>query len=301
MQPEVSFGAEQLFLLNGILALMIFGVSLTLKVEDFSRIFRAPKAPVTGLLAQFILLLACTCFATWAVDMDPGLALGMMLVAACPGGTFSNIMTFIARGSLAVSVTMTAVSSVAAVLLTPFNFAFYASLNPNTKPLLQSIAIDPVQMITLFVFVLVLPLIAGMICGKLFPEFVRKTEPPFRVFSMLALLSFVAVACAKNLQPLIAHMGSLTVLVIAHNAFALAIGYLSARSLKLADADTRAVTLEVGIQNSALGLAILFTFFPNQSSMLVVAAFWGVWHLVSGGLLVLWWSRSPIKEAVHAY
>ena len=301
MAPEVSFGADQLLLLNGILALMIFGVSLTLKIDDFSRILRAPKAPTTGLIAQFIFLPAFTCFATWAVDMDPTMALGMMLVAACPGGTFSNIMTFIARGNLAVSVSMTAVSSVAAVVLTPLNFAFYASLNPNTKPLLQSIALDPLQMMSLFLFVLVLPLIAGMICGKLFPAFVKKSEQPFRLFSILALLAFVAVACAKNMQALVSHMGLLTLLVIAHNAVALALGFITAKCFKLTEADTRAVTLEVGIQNSGLALVILFTFFPNQSNMLVVAAFWGVWHLVSGGLLAIIWSRTSKQEATFVH
>ncbi|BFM10969.1 bile acid:sodium symporter family protein [Simiduia litorea] len=301
MASEVSFGADQLLLLNGILALMIFGVSLTLKIDDFTRILRAPKAPMTGLIAQFMLLPAFTCVATWAVDMEPSMALGMMLVAACPGGTFSNIMTFIARGNLAVSVSMTAVSSVAAVLLTPFNFAFYASLNPNTKPLLQAIALDPLQMVTLFVFVLVLPLIAGMLCGKFFPTLVKKSEQPFRLFSIIALLAFVAVACAKNLQALVSHMGLLTVLVIAHNTFALGLGFIAAKMCRLAEPDTRAVTLEVGIQNSGLALVILFTFFPDQSNMLVVAAFWGIWHLVSGGLLATYWSRSAKQETAFVY
>lgn len=301
MEPAINFGQTQLLVLNTILALMIFGVSLTLKVSDFTRVLRAPKPPMVGMLAQFLLLPAFTCAGTWLLDMEPGMALGMMLVAACPGGTFSNIMTFIARGSVAVSVSMTAVSSLAAVFLTPFNFAFYASLNPKTQPLLQHIAIDPMQMVLLFAFVLVLPLVLGMLVGARHPAFVQKSEQPFRLFSMLALFGFVGIACVKNLQPLIAHLGLLSGLVIAHNSFALALGYSSARFFKLNDADTRAVTLEVGIQNSALGLAILFTFFPNQSNMLVVAGFWGIWHLISGGALALLWSRSPTTEIVYAH
>lgn len=296
---QVNFEASQLLLLNSILALMIFGVSLTLKPSDFSQILKAPRAPLAGLLAQFLLLPALTCAASWALNMRADIALGMMLVAACPGGSFSNIMTFIARGEVAVSVSMTAISSLAAVFMTPFNFAFYASLNPITRPLAQSIAIDPVQMVSLFLLVLVLPLLAGMAVGHRWPALVKKTEQPFRLFSMLALLGFVAVALGRNIGMLMSSLGLMALWVVAHNAFALSIGYLTARGLQLTPAATRAVTLEVGIQNSALGLAILFTFFPDQSGMLVVAGFWGIWHLVSGGALAFYWSRRQPDSYVH--
>ncbi|AFU98440.1 bile acid:sodium symporter family protein [Simiduia agarivorans] len=296
MMTEVSFSSGQLVLLNAILALMIFGVSLGLKPGDFARILKAPKAPITGLAAQFILLPAFTSLGIWWLAPDPAIALGMLLVAACPGGNFSNIMTWIARGDVAVSVSMTAVSSLAAVVLTPFNFAFYASLNPVTQPLVSSIAIDPWQMISLFVLVLIIPLALGMLVGARFPRWVDKTEAPFRIISMLILFVFVGIALWQNLDAIALVLGPVILWVIVHNAFALGVGNLSARLLKLRPSEQRAITLEVGIQNSALGLAILFTFFADQRAMILVAGFWGIWHLVTGTSLAYFWSRRAPAE-----
>ncbi|MBB3167710.1 bile acid:sodium symporter family protein [Simiduia aestuariiviva] len=296
MEPVIHFGPEQVVLLNTIMAIMIFGVSVTLKPADFTRVIKKPKAPLTGLFAQFILLPAMTCGLTWLLDVDPAMAMGMMLVAACPGGTFSNIMTFLARGNTAVSVSMTAVSSATAAVLTPFNFALYSSLNPNTLPLLKTIAMDPVRLAILFFCVLVIPLVLGMLFGHRWPAQALKTERPFRIFSILTLFSFVVIAVGQNIETLMTYMGLLVALVVGHNALALLLGYLSARFAQLNTQDTRAITLEVGIQNSGLALAILFTFFPTQTSMMVVAALWGVWHLVSGGLLALFWNRKVLCE-----
>src|SRR5690606_37907534 len=131
-----NFDPASLVMLNVIMAFMMFGVSLTLKTEDFRRILVAPVAPLAGLFGQFVLLPAATCLATWALEIDPELALGMILVAACPGGSFSNVMTWLARANVAVSVSMTAVSSLAATVLTPMNFALYGYLNPHTRELL---------------------------------------------------------------------------------------------------------------------------------------------------------------------
>lgn len=296
MEPALQFGGDQVALLNVILAVMIFGVSVTLKPADFVRVARQPRAPLTGLFAQFVLLPAMTCLFTWLIDVEASLALGMILVAACPGGTFSNIMTFLARGNTAVSVSMTGVSSVAAALLTPFNFALYASVNPNTQALLQTIAMDPVQLATLFFGVLVIPLLLGMMFGQRWPALARRAEQPFRIFSIVTLLAFVVIAVGQNRHTLMDYLGVLVALVIVHNGLALLMGYATARLAKLNEGETRAITLEVGIQNSGLALAILFTFFPDQTSMMVVAAFWGVWHLVSGGLLSWLWSRHPAPE-----
>lgn len=293
---DVSFSSGQLFVLNAILALMIFGVSLGLKPVDFVRIIKAPKAPLTGLAAQFVLLPAFTCAGIWLLKPDPAIALGMLLVAACPGGNFSNIMTWIARGDVAVSVSMTAVSSLAAVVLTPLNFAFYASINPVTQSLVATIAIDPWQMISLFVLVLIIPLALGMLAGAHFPRFVARTEAPFRIISMLTLFIFVAIALWQNLAAITQVLGPVMAWVILHNAFALGVGNLSARALKLRPAEQRAITLEVGIQNSALGLAILFTFFADQRAMILVAGFWGIWHLVTGTSLAYFWSRRTPAE-----
>jgi bile acid:Na+ symporter, BASS family len=294
MEPvNIQFDPSSLVLINIILAVMMFGVSLDLRLDDFKRIVREPKAPLIGLLAQFVLLPALTCLACWALRIEPMLALGMMLVAACPGGSFSNIMTWMARGNVAVSVSMTAVSSLAASVLTPLNFGFYAWLNPLTRPLLTEIAMDPISLLLLVLLVLGLPLIAGMWVGRRFPELSFKVEKPLRIFALLVMLAFVTLAFSRNFDQFIAHFQRFFWLVVAHNALALAVGYGGARLSGLPAADRRAITLEVGIQNSALGLVIIFTFFPQASGMLLIAAFWGCWHLVSGLTLAFIWSRRP--------
>ncbi|WP_422909082.1 bile acid:sodium symporter family protein [Pseudomonas sp. MAC6] len=294
MEPvNIQFDPSSLVLINIILAVMMFGVSLDLRLDDFKRIVREPKAPLIGLLAQFVLLPALTCLVCWALRIEPMLALGMMLVAACPGGSFSNIMTWMARGNVAVSVSMTAVSSLAASVLTPLNFGFYAWLNPLTRPLLTQIAMDPVSLLLLVLLVLGLPLIAGMWIGRRFPGLSLKVEKPLRIFALLVMLAFVTLAFSRNFDQFITHFHLFFWLVVAHNALALAVGYGCARLSGLPAADRRAITLEVGIQNSALGLVIIFTFFPQASGMLLIAAFWGCWHLVSGLALAFIWSRRP--------
>lgn len=290
---HIQFDPSSLVLINIIVAVMMFGVSLDLRGEDFKRILLAPKAPVIGLIAQFLLLPALTCLACWALRIDPQLALGMTLIAACPGGSFSNIMTWMARGSVAVSVSMTAVSSVAASVLTPLNFGLYAWLNPYTRPLLSEIAMDPLSLLLMVILVLGVPLALGMFIGRRFPGLSRKVEKPLRVFALAVMLGFVALAFGKNVEQFLSHFHLFFWLVVAHNAMALSIGYGCARLSRLPEAERRAITLEVGIQNSALGLVIIFTFFPQVTGMLLIAAFWGCWHLVSGMGLAYYWSRRP--------
>ncbi len=289
---EIAFSPGSLLLLNGILALMMFGVSLQLKPADFARIISNPRAPLAGLLAQFVLLPAATCAATVLLNVEASLALGMLLVASCPGGTFSNVMTWLGRGSVPVSVSMTAVSSLAAMVMTPLNFAFYGGLNPNTRQLLTEIAIDPVGMMLLVVAVLVVPMAMGMLTGRHFPQLAARSEKPMRVIAMLIFLGFVAIAVINNGDVFRRHALSVIWLVVGHNLLALSLGALAGRAMQLPLAERRAVTMEVGIQNSALALGIIFTFFPGAGGMTLIAALWGVWHLISGLSLAYIWSRS---------
>ncbi|WP_376696795.1 bile acid:sodium symporter family protein [Wenzhouxiangella sp. EGI_FJ10305] len=296
----MRFDPDSLILLNVILALMMFGVALTLRPADFTRVIRRPVAPAAGLVAQFLLLPAATCLVTWLLELDPEIALGMILIAACPGGNFSNIMTFMARGSVAVSVSMTAVSSLAAILLTPLNFAFYGWLNPYTREYLTSIQIDPGNILMLVVLVLGIPLVLGMLTGRHWPKLAEKSEKPLRAFSLLVLLGFAGIAFAMNFNTFLEKFQTFVWLVIGHNLLAFSLGFGMASLVKLPDADRRAVTMEVGIQNSGLGLVILFTFFPEAGGMLLVAGFWGVWHLVAGITLSQWWARRPPAEPRQA-
>ncbi|MFL1404815.1 bile acid:sodium symporter family protein [Marinobacter sp. M1N3S26] len=292
----VQFDPASLVTLNVILALMMFGVSLNLSPADFKRVLTIPRAPIAGLIAQFLLLPAATCLFTWVFRVDPQLALGMILVASCPGGSFSNIMTWLGKGSVAVSVSMTAVSSLAATVMTPLNFALYGWLNPHTRAYLQEIALQPENILMLVLLVLALPLLLGMVTGRRFPTLAVRSEKPLRFISLLIFLAFVAIAFLNNVDLFLAQFHTFFWLVVGHNLLALALGYGMARLMKLSVPDQRAVTMEVGIQNSGLGLVILFTFFPEAGGMMLITAFWGVWHLVSGLTLSQIWAHRPLPD-----
>ena len=287
---DVAFNPQSLMILNVILAGMIFGVSLKLTRADFVRVIRQPRAPLAGLVAQFILLPAGTCLATTLLNVPAELALGMILIASCPGGSFSNIMTWLGKASVPVSVSMTAISSLAAIVMTPFNFSLYGYLNPHTRDL-RDIAIDPINLIALVALVLVLPLLLGMAIGGRYPKLANSADKPMRVFTLLVFLLFVAVVFVNNMDNIVRFAGQILMLVAAHNMFALLLGYSAARLMRLPQDERRAVTMEVGIQNTTLGLSIIFTFFPDAGGMMLIAGFWSFWHLLAGMTLALIWSR----------
>jgi BASS family bile acid:Na+ symporter len=289
--------ALTLFVLNAVLAMMMFGIALSLTTADFKRVISQPKGPAVGLAAQFILLPAMTCGLTWLIPMPSEVALGLILVSCCPGGSFSNLMTYLSNGNTAMSVSMTGVASVLACVLTPFNFMFYADLNSHTQELLQSISVSTTDMLTIILLVLALPLAAGLLCANYFPRFAARSEPFFRVASLIALFSFVTISLTMNWQRFISGASIFVLAVIVHNAMALAVGWGSARALGLKKADRRAITLEVGLQNSGLGLGIIFTFFADQTAMAIIAASWGIWHLISGMGLSLTWQYLDRRDA----
>jgi len=291
---KINFDPDSFLLLNLLLALMMFGASLSVKWSDFRTLANSPTAPALGLVCQFVLLPPITFLVTRILQIDASIALGMILVASCPGGSFSNIMTWLARGNLATSVSMTGVSTLAALVMTPLNFAFYGNLHPETSAMLADIAVEPTQVMELILMVLVLPLIGGMLTGRYFSKAAGSLDRPFRWLSMLLFLVFVAVAFTANGDLFLQYAQYFVGLVILHNAIALLLGYTASKVVGLDEGRIRAVTLEVGIQNSGLGLIIVFNFFPELGGMMVITAFWGVWHLVSGLGLALFWSKRPI-------
>jgi BASS family bile acid:Na+ symporter len=296
-QIRLNFSPQALIGLNAVIGLMMFGVALELKPIDFKRIFIAPKAPAIGLAAQFFLLPAFTFLLTLVLKPTPSMALGMILIAACPGGNLSNIMTYLAKGNAAVSVSMTAVSTAAAIIMTPFNLAFWGSLNPNTVPILREVSLNPMDVFSTIVLILGIPLAAGMIVSHIFPRLVQKIRKFFKIFSFIVFIGFVGAALAANWQIFLRVIGLVVFVVFIHNALALSLGYWSARLFKLEERDSRAVSIEVGIQNSALGLILIFNFFEGLGGMAIVAAWWGIWHIMAGLSVATYWSRRRMKPA----
>lgn len=277
--------------LNLVIGFMMFGMALDLKVADFKRILLAPKAPLIGLVAQFFILPALTFFLTLFLSAPPSVLLGMILVAACPGGNLSNLMTYLARGNTAVSISMTAISSSAAVIMTPFNVAFWGSLNPKTAPILRAVSLDPSDVFKTVFLILGIPLVVGVLVSSHWPNIVEKIRQPFKMLSVLVFLSVVLLALVANGAIFFKALGMIMGIVFLHNATALSTGYFSAKIARLPIADVRAVTIEVGIQNVALGLILIFNFFDGLGGMAITAGWWGIWHIIVGLTLAAFWSR----------
>jgi BASS family bile acid:Na+ symporter len=227
------------------------------------------------------------------------MALGMIMIAACPGGNLSNIMTYLARGNVAVSVSMTAVSTAAAIIMTPFNLALWGSLNPNTAPILRQVSLNPLDVFSTIVLILGIPLAVGMTLSRIFPKLIEKIRRPFKVISFIIFIGFVGAALSANWQIFIKVIGLVVFGVFVHNALALALGYWSAILFRLEERDARAVSIEVGIQNSALGLILIFNFFEGLGGMAIVAAWWGIWHIIAGLSVATYWSRRVLGEVAE--
>lgn len=288
----VSFSAGSLMLLNGVLAVVMFSIAIDLKPGDFRAFTKAPKPLIVGLLSQFVLLPVLTYLLVIVVQPQASVALGLILVAACPGGNISNFITHRAGGNTALSVSMTAFSTVGAILLTPVNIAFWGSLYAPSASLLRSTQIDPVNIAITVGLMLILPLILGITLNNRRPALTARLRGPLQLASMAIFVGFVAVALAANWSTFLAFAGGIAGLVIVHNALGLGGGYALATLARLTPFDRRAVTIETGIQNSGLGLVLIFGFFGGLGGMAVVAAFWGIWHAISGLLLAQLMSRT---------
>ncbi len=295
-QVKLNFNPQGLFIINLAIGLMMFGVALDMKIDDFKRIITSPKAPAIGLIAQFIFLPAFTFLLTLIINPVPSIALGMIMVAACPGGNLSNIITYLAKGNCAISVTMTAISSAAAIIMTPLNLALWGSLNPSTAPILREVSLNPFDVFTTIFIILGIPMTAGLLAARRFPALADRVRKPFKVFALVFFIAIVGGALALNWQHFLNYVGIVIFAVIIHNALALNIGFWSGKFFKLKETDIRAVSIEVGIQNSALGLVLVFNFFKGLGGMAIIVAMWGIWHIISGLIVSFYFSGRPIPE-----
>lgn len=294
---RLTFHSEGLATLNAVLALVMFGIALDLRLADFRKLLVAPRPAVVGLLAQVVLLPALSFALALLLRPPPSVALGMLLVAACPGGPMSNFMTHLARGNTELSVALTTATTAAALLTTPLNLAFWAGLHPDAAPLLRSVALDPADMLRTIGVVIAGPLALGMVIAWRWPAIAARLRGPLRALSLLVFVAMLILAIRSNFAPFWAHVLTILGVVVLHNGLAFAAGYGAARAAGLAPRDRRAITIEVGIQNAGLALLITVDFFSGLGGMALVAACWGVWHLIAGFALVGFWRLRDRRRA----
>jgi len=292
---QIGFGRHAQALTAAVIGMVMFGVALELRLADFARVLARPLPVLAGFAAQVLALPALTWAITMLVPMPPSVALGMLVVAACPGGNLSNLMTLYARGDVALSVTMTALSNVAAVLLMPLNALFWAGLNPHTALLLQRFEVSAATFLGPLAVTLAIPLALGMLLAARAPALAARLRKPAQAFSLAAMAGFIAWALLANARHLPQFAFEVLPLVALQNAMALAAGYAAARACRVAAAERRAITVEVGMQNSGIGLLVLLAYFPGLGGAALTAAGWAMWHLVSGLVLAWGWRLRDLR------
>ena len=288
---RINFNPDQLLVLNLCLAFLMFGVALNIKITDFRDIFRRPKAPVVGLVSQWILLPILTLGLAMLFHPAPSIALGMILIGVCPGGNVSNFMVHLAKANAALSVMLTSISTLAAVFITPIAFTFWSGFIPGTEHLKEVIYVEPLDMVVTIIQLIIVPLVIGMLVYHYLPNLTKKIERPVRILSILIFFSFVIFAAIGNWDNIVNYLHIVFWIVLVHNTLGLTLGYSFARLFKLPQNDRRSISIETGIQNSGLGLILIFNFFDGLGGMAMIAAWWGIWHLISGFCLAMWWSR----------
>lgn len=290
---RLNFSGEGFLFLNIILGLIMFGVALEIKPVNFRLIISNPRPVLVGFFAQHILVPAVTFLLVLLLHPTPSIAMGMILVAACPGGNISNFLSLMAKGNVELSVTLTALSTMVAVIMTPFNFALYGSLYSDAAHLLIPISIDAWEMIKTVFVLLGVPLSLGMFFAWKFPSLAQKLHKPMKILSLLVFAIFVFAALAANFNYFLKYIHLIFLIVLAQNASAFLTGHYTAKLFRLNSNDTKTIGIESGIHNSGLALVLIFNpnLFNGIGGMAFIAAWWGIWHIVAGLGLATFYSR----------
>lgn len=301
---SINFGEFGITVVNIILAFVMFGVALGIKPRTMKEVFKRPKSVFIGAILQWIALPAVTFAVALALGpvITPMVALGMILVASCPGGNISNFLSALSKGNVALSVSITAVTTAMSPFITPINFFFWGSLYSQVMTIKRDI---PMLMIPFFpmleqiLLLLGLPIVLGILFARYFPNATKKISKPLQGLSVALFIGMVIVSFAQNFQIFVDNIFYVFFIVLLHNALALSTGYFGGRLAKLPISDVKSLTIETGIQNSGLGLVLLFNpaIFPPETwhghygGMLFVTAWWGVWHIVSGLSIAYYFRR----------
>ncbi|MBO5877506.1 MAG: bile acid:sodium symporter family protein [Bacteroidales bacterium] len=305
---DVNMNKTGMDIINIVLAFVMFGVALGIKPASFHDVFRKPKSMIVGIICQNILLPALTflltiTFKNW---ISPMIALGMILVAACPGGNISNFITSFSRGNTELSVSLTAFNTAACIITTPLNFSFWGKMYLNfaeKRMILPELDIPFWEIFKTIVILLGVPLVLGCLCSQYLPKVANALKKPMQYLSIAFFIAMIVLTFGNNIDAFMKCIRYIFLIVLVHNLLALGIGFGTGTLLKVPYKDRRTITIETGIQNSGLGLVLLFNpaifdpvIWANNGGMVVITAWWGVWHIVSGLALAYLWRARGRKE-----
>ena len=268
--------------INYLLGVVMFGMGLTLNLKDFKIVFSRPKDVIVGCLAQFTIMPLLAWGLSRVFQLDEALALGVVLVGCCPGGTASNVITYLAKGDLALSVGMTGVSTLLAPLLTPLLTWALAG---------KSVDVDVAGMLLSILWVVILPIVVGLIVKGLWPKFTEKAVDYLPAISSIAIAFIVAIVIGANANKLLAGGLVIVIVVILHNICGLGLGYMIGRLLGLAEPKKRAISIEVGMQNSGLASSLATLHFAAYPMATIPGAIFSVWHNISGAIVARLYTR----------
>ena len=288
---KINFNPDNLLVLNICLALLMFGIALDIKREDFQMLWQNPKPALVGMFGQLVILPLVTLGLVFVFNPPPSVALGMIAISACPGGNNSNYSTHLARGNTALAVTTTSISVLTCIVTMPLYIWLGAKVIPNVASLNREVSINPLDMVKIIGLLILTPLVIGMFVSSRFPVVTGYIRKPFKILSLVLFFGLIFGAIAMNLQNIVNYVGAVFFIVLILNALAFAIGYYFGKINKLNEADCRALTFETGIHNVTLALIIIFNFFDGLGGMALVAAWYGIWDLITGFSLAMWWGR----------
>ena len=299
---NVTLNAGGMKTINIILAFVMYGVALGIKPQIFVDVFRKPKSVLLGMFCQLVLLPAFTCVLAIILTgwISPMMAMGMILVAACPGGNISNFMSSLAKANIELSVSLTAISTALAVFLTPFNFWCWGTLYLHVTGIESEIPTLVIPLMDVFrtIFILLgIPLVLGICTSQFLPKVANALKKPLQWLSIVIFIAMVVLSFSSNMQAFLLSVKYIFIVVLIHNLLALCIGFGVGTIGNIPFRDRRTLTIETGIQNSGLGLALmlgttLFANFPPHGGMLVITAWWGIWHIISGLTVATLFNRS---------
>jgi len=304
---NVTMNAGGMNTINIVLAFVMFGVALGIKPRMFVEVFAKPKSVILGMCCQLVLLPLFTFLLALAFGKSISwtMALGMILVASCPGGNISNFMSSLSKANVELSVSLTAVSTALAILMTPFNFWLYGNLYLHFAEIhgeVPTLVIPLWDVFKTIVILLALPLTLGILTSHFLPKIAEKLKKPFQWFSIIFFVAMVVLSFAGNIDAFLKCIKYIFIVVLIHNLLALSIGFGTGSLFKVPHPDRRTLTIETGIQNSGLGLVLLlgttlFANFPPHGGMLVITAWWGVWHIISGLTVSTIFNRYDARQA----